>query len=96
MYFDDEDDELFIWDEKNIEHIARHNVEPEEAEEAFFDTMRVRFDAHSGNLGIIGSTEEGRRLVVIYVKKEGKRYRVITARDADESEKKQYKRRNGL
>lgn len=95
MFFND-DDELFIWDDKNIEHIARHNVEPEEAEEAFLDPIRVRFDANSGNLGIIGSTEEGRRLVVIYVKKEGHKYRVITARDANEDEKKQYKRRNRL
>jgi uncharacterized protein len=95
MFFDD-NDELFVWDDKNIEHIARHNVDPEEAEEAFLDPVRVRFGAHSGNLGIIGSTDEGRRLVVIYVKKEGDKYRVITARDANEDEKKQYKRRNKL
>jgi hypothetical protein len=34
LFFDD-NEELFIWDDKNIEHIARHHVEPEEAEEAF-------------------------------------------------------------
>jgi uncharacterized DUF497 family protein len=95
LFFDD-NEELFIWDDKNIEHIARHHVELEEAEEAFLDPIRIRFNAHSGNLGIIGSTEEGRRLVVIYVKKEGYKYRVITARDADEDEKKQYKRRTRL
>jgi uncharacterized protein len=95
LYLDDENEELFIWDDKNIEHIARHHVEPEEAEEAFLDPNRVRFGAHSGSLGLIGCTEEGRRLVVIYVKKEGDKYRVITARDANENEKSQYRRRNG-
>lgn len=84
----------FIWDEENIEHIARHNVEPFEAEDALMDPQRVKFSAHSGNLGIIGATEDGRRLVVIYVKKVKGRIRVITARDATESEAKTYKRRN--
>lgn len=48
---------LFIWDEENIQHIARHNVEPFEAEDALMDPQRIKFSAHSGNLGIIGSTE---------------------------------------
>ncbi len=26
---------IFIWDEENIQHIARHDVEPFEAEDAF-------------------------------------------------------------
>ncbi|WP_206093399.1 hypothetical protein [Paenibacillus yonginensis] len=55
----------FIWDEENIEHIARHHVESYEAEDALMDPQRVKFSAHSGHLGIIGATEEGRRLVVI-------------------------------
>lgn len=85
---------LFIWDESNIQHIARHNVEPFEAEDALMDPQRVKFSAHSGNMGIIGSTEDGRRLVVIYIKKIEGKVRVITARDATESEARAYRRRN--
>lgn len=85
---------LFIWDESNIQHIARHNVEPFEAEDALMDPQRVKFPAHSGNMGIIGSTEDGRRLVVIYIKKIEGKVRVITARDATESEARAYRRRN--
>ncbi|MDF2718205.1 MAG: hypothetical protein K0R28_5130 [Paenibacillus sp.] len=85
---------LFIWDEENIQHIVRHNVEPFEAEDALMDPQRIKFSAHSGNLGIIGSTEDGRRLVVIYIKKVMGKIRVITARDATESEARAYRRRN--
>ncbi|GAK41539.1 hypothetical protein TCA2_4030 [Paenibacillus sp. TCA20] len=84
----------FIWDEENIQHIARHNVEPFEAEDALMDPQRIKFSAHSGNMGIIGSTEDGRRLVVIYIKKMMGKLRVVTARDATETEAKAYRRRN--
>jgi hypothetical protein len=85
---------LFIWDEENIQHIARHNVEPSEAEDALMDPQRIKFSAHSGNMGIIGLTEDGRRLVVIYIKKVMAKIRVITARDATETESRAYRRRN--
>ncbi|ANE46118.1 hypothetical protein SY83_07310 [Paenibacillus swuensis] len=85
---------LFIWDEENIQHIARHHVEPFEAEDALMDPQHIKFSAHSGNMGVIGSTEDGRRLVVIYVKKIMGKIRVITARDTTESETRIYKRRN--
>ncbi len=93
--YKDELNDIFIWDDHNIEHIAKHGVEVFEVEEAMLDGDRVKINAHSGHLGLIGATEEGRRLVVIYIKKIGKKYRVITARDAEEEEKKLYKRRKG-
>jgi uncharacterized DUF497 family protein len=86
-------DDQFIWDEENIEHIGVHNVTTDEAEEAMLDGNRVKFPAHSGSFGFIGSTEEGRRLVVIFVKRYESKYRVITARDATATEKKIYNKR---
>ncbi len=86
--------DLFIWDDDNIEHIARHSVEPYEAEEAITDPKRIRFDAHSGYKGIIGQSIDGSRLVAIFVIKVGDKFRVITARDANEKERKMYNRRN--
>lgn len=86
--------DFFIWDQDNIEHIARHSVEPYEAEEAITDPKRIRFDAHSGHHGIIGQSIDGRRLVVIFVIKIGNKFRVITARDANDKERKMYNRRN--
>lgn len=89
----DDEKDLFIWDDHNIEHIARHGVLPDEAEEAFWDEDRIPFHAHSGHRGLIGATDEGRRLVVIFVKKEGDRIRVITARNAESDEKRLYNKR---
>lgn len=84
---------VFDWDSKNEEHILRHDVEIYEAEEAMEDDNRLGFDAHDqGKKGILGQTEDGRHLLVIYTLRRGK-YRVITARDLTEREKRSFRRR---
>ncbi len=86
----------FDWDDDNVEHIARHGVEPWEAEEAMLDPDRVGASARnvSGErrFAVVGSTESGRMLFVVFTRRE-ERIRVITARDADDSEKRRYRRR---
>lgn len=63
---------LFDWDNHNEQHIGRHDVEPYEAEEAMSDLLRVTFDTHGkGIRGVIGKTEDGRILVVIYTMRNG-------------------------
>lgn len=87
---------MFIWDSWNQGHIGRHDVEPYEAEEAMKDPDRVKINTHGigeEKRGLIGKTEDGRHLVVIYTKRE-KGFYVITARDAEEDEIKWYKRSN--
>jgi uncharacterized protein len=86
----------FEWDEGNIEHIARHGVEPWEVEQALLDQRRV--PAASYNEGgerrraVIGSTDAGRVLIVVYTRRE-RSIRVVTARDASETNKRHYRRR---
>jgi len=82
---------IFEWDDKNIEHIARHNVEIDEAE-AVFDNRPLIARVQEGKYLAIGQTDEGRYLVVVFVRKLG-RTRVITARDLSENEKRRLKRR---
>lgn len=84
----------FEWDEDNIGHIARHEVEPWEAEEATQDTDRVHFRTRSGRIFVIGMTEAGRMLAVVLERKERSWSRVVTARDVIEKEKRAYRRRN--
>lgn len=88
----------FEWDEENVEHIARHTVEPWEAEEAVADAGRAPFSARGKDrAGVIGMTEDGRVLVVIVERVEraaGTIRRVVMARDATEGEKRIYRRRN--
>ena len=85
----------FVWDDANLEHIARHSVEDVEAEEVLEDPGVRPFDAQNRRgekrYGALGATEDGRILVVIYTLREGY-IRVVTARDAEPKEKKRYRR----
>ena len=87
----------FEWDDANVDHIAAHDVEPEEAEEALDDPMRVALSAYNTpserRRAIAGSTLDGRLLYVVYTPRRG-RLRVVTARDASEAERRSYRRRS--
>ncbi len=87
------DGDEFDWDDDNIEHIARHGVEPWEAEEAVGDPDRVTRRRRGGRLAVIGVTEAGRVLVVVLDRKDRGVWRVVTARDSSPNEKRSYRRR---
>lgn len=82
---------MFEWDDVNEDHIAQHGIIPWEAEEAIEDRRRIRIDVHSGRLGIVGRTEDGRLLAVIFEQR-GAGVRVVTARDASAREERSYRR----
>ncbi len=84
----------FDWDNDNVEHIARHGVEPGEAEEAARDSegMVIR-RRRGGRLAVIGMTEAGRVLVVALDRETPGLWRVVTARNANQNEKRSYRRR---
>ena len=84
----------FDWDPANIDHIARHKIEPEEAQEAVQDPAGLPFAAHRGpqgqpRFGVVGATEAGWVLVVILEERQ-ERLRVVTARPATEAERARY------
>ena len=82
----------FWWDEKNIEHIANHGVEPYEAEEVIDDTPYI-LQAGRGKYAAYGQADSGRYLLVVFALKSENRIRVITARDLTAAEKKRLRRR---
>ena len=84
---------MYDWDDNNEEHIARHGVERWEAEDALEDADLVPFSARGGRAGILGMTEDGRLLAVIFERRSGA-IRVVTARDTTSNEKGTYRRRN--
>jgi uncharacterized DUF497 family protein len=84
---------MFDWDDRNLDHIAEHGVRDWEAEEAVQDRRRIRLDAHSGRRGIAGRTDDGRLLAVFYEQR-GNLTRVVTARDANATEERSYRRAN--
>ena len=86
------------WDELNIDHIARHNVIPEEVYEVC-NSQPVERKGHKDRIFLIGSTQKGRIMTVILnpTEKQGI-YRPITAYGASKRSIQTYleeKRRGG-
>lgn len=84
----------FEWDDANIEHIARHNVTPEEAEEIFADALFRK--GRDKRLLVYGVTEAGRFLLAVAKLRVNGVVRVITARDMSRKEKRYYLKERGM
>lgn len=82
---------VFKWDDENVEHIAQHHVEPDEAE-TVFDNRPLILRTQGGKYVAYGQSDEGRYLLVVFVRKSGL-VRVVTARDLNDYEKKRLRRR---
>ena len=81
------------WDRKNIAHIARHGVTPEEFNEVCQGRFLFRKGRGEKIYLIYGQTESNRYLFLV-VKALGQgRYRPITARDMIKKEKRLYRRK---
>jgi uncharacterized DUF497 family protein len=84
----------FDWDDGNTDHASLHGVTPEEMEEAYLDSRRVGLQSYEvrGEMRwvMLGRTQSRRLLFLVYTKR-GHKIRLITARDAERSEKKHYK-----
>jgi uncharacterized DUF497 family protein len=75
----------FEWDAWNTEHIKKHNVNPEEAEQTFFDERKVVGEDTKHSNGedryiLIGKTKRDRVLYIVFTLRKS-RIRVISARD---------------
>ena len=89
--------EAFEWDEGNArKSVDRHGVSAAEAEQVFFDARLLVTDdlAHSVNeprFHALGRTEDGRLLHVTFtLRDDGRRIRVISARDMNRKERRVY------
>ncbi len=82
----------FEWDEQNMDHVARHGVEPDEAE-AVLDSAPLILRTEDRKYLAYGQTDEGRYLLVVFVRKSSSPVRVITAREITDAEKKRQRRR---
>jgi uncharacterized DUF497 family protein len=71
----------FDWDEENEQHIARHGINPKEAEEAILiEPLEADVQPHESEERVLcfGRTNSGRLLPVLYTEPRG-RIRVVTA-----------------
>ncbi len=83
---------LFEWDDANTEHIARHNFTAEEVEEVFEGSFRIR-RVGTSRYTALGQTLDGRLAFVVFERRQRRVIRVITARDMDNKERRQYHRK---
>ena len=82
----------FTWDEENVAHISRHQVSPEDVEEALTGDPVVLRGA-DGRFLAYGKTESGRHLFTVYVSRSRGRIRVLTAREMTDKEKRSYRKK---
>jgi uncharacterized DUF497 family protein len=83
----------FEWTDRNIEHIARHNVSPDEVEDVAFDDEPWIRKRRKGTRYMLGYTIGGRYLFIVYSLNSKGIARVITAMDMDEKTRNLYKKR---
>ena len=84
-----------IWDDWNKNHIARHDVTPEEVEEVCQSKYLV-LDGHHGRFVIVGTTQANRVLaIIIDPEAENGVYYPVTARPADRKERRLYTEKGG-
>jgi uncharacterized protein len=79
----------FEWNESNTNHIARHGVTPDEAEEVIAGhptVVQVQFRNGERRILCAGCTAKGRAVAVVYTVRKG-RVRVVTAFPAKRSVK---------
>jgi uncharacterized DUF497 family protein len=94
VYIDD-----FIWLPDIIDKLElKHRVLPEEVEEIFFNHPRYRFIEKGHVKGedlyvALGQTDNGRYLSVFFIFKPGNLALIISARDMDAAERRQYGRK---
>lgn len=80
------------WDDENIEHIARHNVNPQEVEDVCFGVYISRREKSQRYI-LSGQSNAGRYLNVV-IERVGKSiFRPITAFEMSENYKRRYRKK---
>jgi uncharacterized DUF497 family protein len=83
------------WDEGNITHIARHNIDPQELEEAVFDHPGVWERGRNDRYYLLSRSVSGRYIFAVFAYLKQGFARPVTARDMIETEKHRYEKRCG-
>lgn len=79
-----------VWDDANIEHIARHNVSPREVEDVCFGAHFCKKE-NSCRYILSGQSDNGRYLNVVIERIGRGLFRPITAFEMSESYKRKFK-----
>ncbi len=81
----------FEWDQRNAGKNLKHDIEDAEAEETFFNRIKLR--RAGDRYYLYGVTDEGRRLFVVFIWTGAGRARIISAREMTHAERRYYERK---
>ena len=79
-----------IWDEWNLEHIARHGVTRDEAMEVCGGRFIV-LRCYAGRFIVVGQSADGRAMSIVIEPEDEWKYYVVTARSSSRSERRAYR-----
>lgn len=80
-----------LWTEDSEAHITRHGVQPSEVEQALYGHPRLSTAGRKGTTLVLGTSNEGRHLLVVVAEAADGRDFVVTARDMTDSEKRLFR-----
>ncbi len=83
------------WTEESEDHIARHNVTPDEVEQVVNTRPRLVVAGPEEVEYGLGTTDAGRHLLVVLVEAVDGRDLVVTAREMSDSERQTFRRKGG-
>lgn len=81
------------WTERAEEHIAAHNVTPDEVEQVVNTRPRLVLRGRESTEYAFGTTAAGRHLMVVLAEAIDGRDFVVTARDMTDSERQTFRRK---
>jgi uncharacterized DUF497 family protein len=80
-----------MWTEDSEAHIARHGVQPSEVEQALYGRPRLRTAGRDGTTLVLGTSNQGRHLLVVIAEAADGRDFVVTAREMTDTEKRLFR-----
>jgi len=81
------------WTDTSEDHIAAHNVTPDEVEQVLYTRPRLVLKGAEGTEYVFGTTDAGRYLLVVLAESiDGQAY-VVTARDMTNAERQAFRRK---
>lgn len=81
------------WTDKAEDHIAAHNITPDEVEQIVYTRPRLVLRGREGTEYVFGTTDAGRHLLVVLTESIDGRGYVVTARDMTDAERQAFRRK---
>ncbi|HEX5199698.1 BrnT family toxin [Paractinoplanes rhizophilus] len=84
---------VILWTGTSEDHIAKHNVTPDEVEEVLYGRPRLRVPGRQSTYLVLGQTAAGRYLLIVTARSGEDQIYIVTARDMKENERRLFARK---